>query len=268
MQYKLTPAIALLISILNCGVSLAAESASFDSAGVQLHYYVAGEGETVLLLHGFSGSAQTAWIAPGNFEALAAAGFRVVALDQRGHGASGKPHDPAMYGVTMADDIGRLLHHLDVEQAHIVGYSMGARIANTFRSRYPWRIRTLTLGGYGWPWSGTTMTVEEARAALANRDIPAGNDLDALAAYRARAHEHVPSREALQANRIPVLSIVGTEDTVVSRADVESLRTTMPNVTAVDLPGTHAGADGLLYKPEFAAAVIRFIETRGRRREQ
>lgn len=259
MQRIVYLVIGLLIGLASHERLAAAEAAQFDSAGVRLQYYLAGEGEALVLLHGFSGSAQTAWINTGNFAALAAAGFQVIALDQRGHGKSEKPHDPDEYGIRMADDVGRLLDHLGIAQAHIVGYSMGARIANTFRSRYPWRIRTLTLGGYGWPWSRPPVSMREARQALTSRDIPDGNDLDALAAYRARAHEHVPSRETLQANWIPTLSIVGTEDSVISEDDLATLRATMANVTAVDLSGTHAGPEGLLYKPAFAAAVIEFI---------
>ncbi len=116
-------------------------------------------------------------------------------------------------GVNMAEDVRRLLDHLDIERAHVVGYSMGGKIANTFRTRHPQRVVTLTLGGYGWPWRGQAAT----------------------------------------------LSIVGTEDTAVSRDNVNTLRETMAHVEAVDMPGTHAGPDGALYKAEFGDEVISFI---------
>ena len=264
-MHRLTPCWIVVIAFL-LAPQAAAEDLFFDSDGVRIRYVDVGrrDRDPVVLVPGGAQSIEAAWGVTGIMRALQD-DYRVIGVDLRGQGKSDKPHDPDAYGIEMAEDIGRLLNHLDVEQAHIVGYSMGARIANTFRSRYPWRIRTLTLGGYGWPWSRPPATLEEARAALENRNMPAGNDVDALAAYRARAHEHVPSKEAVQANWIPTLSIVGTEDTVVSREDVETLRATMPKVTAVDLPGTHAGADGLLYKPEFAAAVAEFIRANDRR---
>jgi len=237
----------------------ARESAHFDSAGVDIHYVTEGQGEAIVLIHGFGGSGGTAWIGPGNFDALADAGFRVIALDNRGHGESGKPHDPADYGVNMAEDVRRLLDHLGIERAHVVGYSMGGKIANTFRARHPGRLLTLTLGGYGWPWRGPDLTLQESRDRLSRREVMPGNDLDALAAYGARSNDLVPAEADLRANRVPTLSIVGTEDATVARDDVRTLRETMANVTAVDMPGTHAGSDGVLYKPAFAAAVIAFI---------
>jgi hypothetical protein len=68
----------------------------------------------------------------------------------------------------------------------------------------------------------------------------------------------------LRGNSIPTLSVVGTEDAAVSRKDLETLRETMANVEAVDMPGTHAGPDGVLYKAEFADEVIAFIRGNSR----
>ena len=83
---------ALLFS--STGSVVAADSQTFDSNGVSIRYFEAGAGDALVLVHGFSGSADTAWIKPGNFDALVDAGFHVVAIDNRGHGGSGKPHDP------------------------------------------------------------------------------------------------------------------------------------------------------------------------------
>ena len=79
----------------------------------------------------------------------------------------------------------RLLDHLEVDKAHIVGYSMGAKIANSFRTRHPDRLISLVLGGYGWPWQSPPVSLHEARANMENRTVLPGNDLDALAAYQA-----------------------------------------------------------------------------------
>ena len=252
--------LTLICSMLS-GLTFAADAHHFDSDGVKIRYFSDGQGDALVLIHGFSGSADTAWIRPGVFDALADSGFRVIALDNRGHGGSDKPHEPDAYGVNMAEDVRRLLDHLDLERAHVVGYSMGAKIANTFRSRHPQRVITLTLGGYGWPWRGQAVTLEESRESLMQRAPMPGNDIDALAAYRVVSNDLVPSEDELQGNRIPTLSIVGTEDTVVMRGgdNVATLRETMANIEAVDMPGTHAGPDGVLYKSEFAEAVIAFI---------
>src|SRR4029453_6515858 len=104
--------------------------ASFDSNGVQIQYVDKGRGVPGVLLHGFTGSYARHWEAPGVLDALKTAGYRVIAMDCRGHGQSGKPHDASQYGVEMVHDVVRLLDHLHIDRAHIVGYSMGGAIAN------------------------------------------------------------------------------------------------------------------------------------------
>ncbi|MBI4615024.1 MAG: alpha/beta fold hydrolase, partial [Planctomycetes bacterium] len=96
----------------------------FDSAGVTIRYDVRGEGEPVLLIHGLNASARLNWELPG-ITARLAKNYRVIALDNRGHGGSGRPVGEEEYGVKMAEDAVRLLDHLGVEKAHVVGYSMG-----------------------------------------------------------------------------------------------------------------------------------------------
>ena len=102
--------------------------AYFDSDGVQIYFEEHGKGEPVVLVHGFASRAEHNWGAMNWFTTLAAH-YRVVALDCRGHGKSGKPHDPAAYdGETMGDDVIRLMDHLGIKRTLIMGYSMGARI--------------------------------------------------------------------------------------------------------------------------------------------
>lgn len=243
-----------------CGFAFAADTHYFDSDGVNIRYYADGQGDALVLIHGFSGSAETAWIKPGVFDALVNAGFHVIALDNRGHGGSDKPHDPASYGVNMAEDVRRLLDHLGTEKAHVVGYSMGGIIANTFRARHPERLITATLGGSGWPWRRPVPTLEESLENLRQRDFNPGNDINALAAYGVARNDLIPSEENMRSNRVPTLSIVGTDDPVARRDNsVKTLRETLANLEVVDMPGTHAGPDGVLYKAEFADAVIAFI---------
>src|SRR5580704_16817637 len=99
--------------------ALRAEDRFFDSNGVKIHYAVEGKGEPVLLIHGFSANAQMNWGNQGIISALAK-DYRVIALDNRGHGKSDKPHDPKSYGQEMVEDAVRLLDHLKIEKAHVV----------------------------------------------------------------------------------------------------------------------------------------------------
>src|SRR6478672_6217583 len=112
---------------------------SFD--GLPIAYTVAGAGPDVLLLHGFASSAQGNWIAPGIRDAIVASGRRVIAYDARGHGESGKPHDPAAYeNGAMRQDAHALLDHLGIERVDLVGYSMGALVSSQVAQHEP-RVR-------------------------------------------------------------------------------------------------------------------------------
>lgn len=252
-----------LVALLLLWTSMTAsgrESSTFDSDGVRLRYVAGGEGPLVVLLHGFGGSAEGLYVDPGTFDALVSAGFRVVALDQRGHGESDKPYAPDAYGPAMVGDVRRLLDHLGAERAHLVGYSMGGKVANSFRDVYPDRLMSVTLGGYGWPWRSPQTTYENARARLDTRPVLPGNDLDALAAVSVGMHALHASEDSLRANEVPVLAIIGDRDEVVSRTDFDELAATMANVTTVIIPGTHAGPDGAPYKAVFAEELIGFLE--------
>jgi len=251
--------IAILFLTMVHSTSYSADERYFDSAGAELRYFIEGKGTPVVLLHGFSGSPEGLWIKPGTFDALVAAGYQVIALDQRGHGKSTKFYDPDRYGIEMVQDVRRLLDHLEIDRAHLVGYSMGGKIANTFRAAYPDRLLTLTLGGYGWPWRSADESLEEAEMRLQSGFVLPGNDLRALAAVRVTMNDLIPDEESLRSNATPAFSLVGTEDKVVSRSDVEKLRATMTNLESKDMPGTHAGPDGAPYKAQFVAELIRFL---------
>ena len=122
---------------------------TFDSNGVKIAYVVQGQGEPVILIHGWLASAGVNWVLPGTF-ALLAKDFQVIALDVRGHGLSGKPTQVEAYGPELVEDIVRLLDHLKIEKAHLVGYSMGGIIALNFVAKHPDRVLSATLGGMGW----------------------------------------------------------------------------------------------------------------------
>lgn len=172
MIKRLVPVLALLVL---SQVSNATEAEFFDSDGVKLRYFTAGDGDPVLLLHGFSGSANGLYVAPGTVDALVDAGYKVIALDQRGHGGSDKPHAAEAYGFAMVEDVRMLLDALEIGQVHLVGYSMGGKVANTFRAQHPERLLSITLGGYGWPWQSQETTLAEAQ--LRGTGLVAGSGL-------------------------------------------------------------------------------------------
>ena len=116
------------------------------SKGVEIAFYDEGRGDPVVVLHGFAADAE---FMKGLSNSLLEAGYRVITIDQRGHGRSGKPHEANAYGEEMADDVVRLLDHLKLPKAHVVGYSMGGCIVNNLRDRHPNRLCTVTIAGAG-----------------------------------------------------------------------------------------------------------------------
>src|SRR5512143_1250232 len=123
---------------------------SFDSDGVEIAYIDEGEGAPILLIHGFASNVVTNWIDAGWVRTLVQSGRRVIAYDNRGHGKSEKLYDPEMYGApSMAEDGRRLLDHLGIPRADVLGYSMGARIAAFLILAHQGRVRSAVLGGLG-----------------------------------------------------------------------------------------------------------------------
>src|SRR5690606_4329178 len=117
---------------------------------LELAFLDEGDGEPIVLIHGFASNKEANWVQPGWVSTLTAAGRRVIALDDRGHGRSGKLYDPADYHTSrMADDVRALLDHLGLERADIMGYSMGARITAFLALEQPGRVRSAILGGLG-----------------------------------------------------------------------------------------------------------------------
>lgn len=125
---------------------------TFTHDGLNLSYLDSGPDDAVpiLLIHGFASNRFFNWINPGWIKTLNDAGYRTIALDNRGHGESDKPHDSeAYFPEIMADDAAALLDHLTINSAHIMGYSMGARISTFLTIRRPELVKSLILGGLG-----------------------------------------------------------------------------------------------------------------------
>jgi len=244
---------------------------SFRHDGVDIAFLDEGEGEPIMLVHGFASNAQINWVYPGWVARLTKAGRRVVALDNRGHGASSKLTDPAAYHTTcMAEDVRALIDHLEIPRADVMGYSMGARITAFFAHAHPARLRRAVLGGLGMHLvDGTGLPESVAQAleapSLADVSDPTGrtfrafaeqtrSDLPALAAC-IRGSRQVMTLQEIAAIRAPVLVAVGTKDKVAGSA--QKLAALLPHGRALDIPGRdHMLAVG---DNTFKAAVLDFL---------
>lgn len=226
------------------------ETKYFTHNGLQLAYREAGQGETILLIHGFASTSMVNWVNPGWFKVLTEAGYHVVAIDNRGHGQSDKPHDEAMfYPSLMAGDAAALLDHLGIERTHVMGYSMGARISAFMALEHPSRVHSVIFGGLGIGMVTGAGDWEPIAAALRAEDIstidnPRGlmfrkfadqtkSDRLALAACVITSKELVTA-QALATLKQPVLVAVGTKDDIAG--DGHELAALIPNAQAVDIP--------------------------------
>ena len=244
--------------------------------GVEIVYETwgtAGELPPVFLHHGFIANATLNWVQPGIVAALTSAGRQVVALDARGHGASGKPHDPSFYGEgKMAGDLRQLFDIVGAKQVDLVGYSMGAIVSLVTASQDE-RVRRLVVGGIG---AGvvelggvdTRAAASEALIAALQTSDPetiahpiarqfrafadfVGGDREALAAQAAARHA---SPIALNQITAPTLLIVGDADALAARPEV--LTSAIPNARLLRLPGDHLG---VVRAPGFAPAIVEFL---------
>ena len=247
---------------------------SFNSDGVGIAYSDEGAGEPILLIHGFASNVAANWRDVGWIGALAAAGRRVIALDNRGHGQSEKLYDPSRYGApSMAEDARRLLDHLGIARADVMGYSMGARIATFLLLRHQERVRSAILAGVGINLvRGMVGTGPIAKALEAPRieDVTndtarsfrafaekTGSDLKALAACMRGPREKI-APEDLARIGIPVLVVTGSEDVIAgSGRDLASL---IPAAQLLEITGRdHMKAVG---DPRFRQGVLDFLTER------
>ena len=208
---------------------------AFDSDGVEIAYSVSGEGPPILLIHGFASNTRVNWIETGWVSTLERAGRMVICIDNRGHGDSGKLYDPADYSSPiMANDAARLLDHLGIRQADIMGYSMGARISAFLAINHGERVRSAVFAGLaenmirgvgGAEPVARALEAEDPRevedpVALSFRMFAesTGGDRRALAACMRSSRQRITVEE-LGAITAPVLVAVGTQDHVAGPAE-------------------------------------------------
>jgi pimeloyl-ACP methyl ester carboxylesterase len=223
----------------------------FSSDGVSIAYYDEGEGVPVLLIHGFASNKNVNWRFPGWVDTLKRAGYRVIAVDNRGHGDSEKLYESEHYtSPLMAEDAKNLLDHLEIEQAHVMGYSMGARISAFLSMKHADRVRSVTFGGLGINMvHGIGGADEIAEALLANdiRDVETrqgrafrafadqtGSDRKALAACILASRDKIDVADVAGIT-VPSLVAVGSKDDVAGSG--EKLAALIPNAEFVDITG-------------------------------
>ncbi len=244
----------------------------FDSEGVQIHYKDVGSGDPILLIHGFASNIFMNWEFPGWVRFLENQGRRVIAIDNRGHGSSDKLYNPEDYGAPkMAEDAARLLDHLNIKSADVMGYSMGARISAFLTLNFADRVRRVIFGGlgYGMITGGldSTIIIEalevEDKSKITDQTglefrkfaEKTGSDRFALAACMRASGRKIQATE-IGKIQVPVLVAVGTQDEIAGSA--KKLANLIPNAMVLDiLNRDHQLAVGdKIYKQ----GVLKFLE--------
>jgi pimeloyl-ACP methyl ester carboxylesterase len=266
----------------------AAQDRYFDAGGVRIRYVDMGSGPAVVLVHGFTGDIERSWINTGVLENLST-DHRVLAFDLRGHGHSGKPHDPRAYEEIGLDVI-RLLDHTGVKRAHVVGYSLGGIIITKLLTTHPERFMSALIGGAAYRRSRSARADQANEAAAReveagiyraliistaatdepppgeeailarSREIAGSNDVHAHAALMRARRALLVSDVEIAAVRVPTLALVGGADPALLR--VQAMREFWQDLHVQVVPGaTHPTVHerGLPRRPEFAQAIRRWI---------
>ena len=248
----------------------------FVSKGVHLQYVVEGQGPPVVLIHGLTLDAQSQWADPGITKELAK-DYRVIAMDCRGHGKSDKPHEPAAYGIEMVEDVCRLLDHLKIKKANVVGYSLGGSIALKLLVSHPQRCLSVALGETAVYHEGYDFSAEDKAAqnsslvsnpAEVMPKLPAGAPADAVRrrdAWVRMPHDFKAYAAILQslsvlkvtdaqlrANQVPTLGLFCKPG-----PQMEYLTNHLSHFKTAVIGGTHK--DGYL-RPEFLENLKAFLK--------
>ncbi len=242
--------------------------------GVRLATYTWGDPDApvVVMVHGFASSARDNWALTGWAREFSRSGYRVLALDQRGHGHSDKPHLPSDYSMrTLATDVAAVMDTYLVDEAAYVGYSLGARVGWEVVRDLPQRIRRAVLGGVPDGIPLARLNLEQVRAYveegtpvedattqnyIALTERVNGNDLRALIALAEglRASKQIDPDPADAPTR-PILLATGSRDAIID--GTRRLAAAAPQGTFFEIPDrNHFTAPG---SRAFREAALRFL---------
>jgi pimeloyl-ACP methyl ester carboxylesterase len=223
---------------------------SFHNGAVEIADLDEGEGDPIVLVHGFASSKNVNWVYPTWVSELKKHNRRVIALDNRGHGDSSKLYDSEQYSIgAMAADVRALLAHLGIARTDMMGYSMGARITAFIAYSHPEMIRSAIFGGLGIgliKGGGPGENVATALEAESLDDVtdPVGrtfrafadqtrSDRRALAACL-RGSRRLMTNEEAAAIKVPLLIAVGTTDEISGSA--HELQSVIAGSEVLDIP--------------------------------
>lgn len=291
---KLRAILIMIISLIVLSLSPTSAKEGFvDSAGVKIRFTDQGcptldQGVPIILLHGMLGTLEMNWEHTGIAKELAK-NHRVIAIDLRGHGQSGKPHDPLGYGFDMVKDVLRVMNHLKIEKAHFLGYSLGSTITVRLMASFPDRVASAMLGGGGWTKPGNKADLEfvtkvadslaggkgmgpvirhmtpkgqeppsDEEIAMINESIEATNDVKAMACVFRGMPELFVAEELIRDCKVPCLALVGENDP--AKITVDLLKEAKPDCKTVILEGAdHMSA---IVHPRFLEEVMAFLTER------
>lgn len=262
------------------------KAATFDSAGVPIRYEISGSGKPVVLIHGFAVNGPANW-SMGDIINKLNKSFQVIVIDVRGHGRSGKPHEVDEYGIKLVDDVERLLNHLDIDKAHVAGYSMGGLITMKFAIERPQRVLTANVCAAGWlrpdqeeapefieavassleNGNGPLPLLErlnpnpnvatQARIKATNAFLKSANDTKALAAAFRSFPKLAVTEQQISGCNVPVQVLVGTSDP--APTSIERLKQVAPsNFKIVELK--NADHMTTIAQPLFSENLLSFIQ--------
>ncbi len=240
----------LVLGILLAGMTGQGAEGYFDSAGVRIRYVEMGNpaGPPVLLVHGYMATADLNWRIPGVTGVLVD-DYRVIALDNRGHGKSDKPTEESDYGPKMAEDSVRLLDHLRIPKAHVVGYSMGGMITLYLAAHHPDRLLSAGVTGMGWVVKPTSPEAKPTQ-------IPRAVTPALKSCFRSFPMLGL-TRKQLADIRVPMRVIIGSGDELYERR-VKPFSEVRPDVKVVLIDG--ANHLNCMFRQEFKDEVKAFLD--------
>ncbi|TDR20683.1 alpha/beta fold hydrolase [Marinicella litoralis] len=255
----------VLVYMLFSTSNVLAGSFSFNSDGVNIHYNEVGDGVPVILIHGYTMNSGM-WNDTILYKTLSKK-HRIITLDLRGHGLSDKPLKPREYGPKVGEDVIKLMEHLKIKKAHLVGYSMGAYVVGRLAVTHPERILSATLVSGFFPFSDTDedeYSEQTARHMEAEAGVEGSEDKESIYALAAVArgwkYDAVTDEQVAKVN-LPMQAIFGSqEQNDMFKSQKYRFSLPSPSVTLVVIEGAdHDSNNAAVLSKKFTKSVEELI---------